>query len=44
MQMMINTINIRSSFQDFPGDAIFNPTFRSALCGAEISYPFRAFA
>ncbi|OAV69315.1 hypothetical protein Barb6XT_00544 [Bacteroidales bacterium Barb6XT] len=35
---MIYTILL--SFQDFFNDVVFNPTFRFATCGAEISRPF----
>ncbi|OAV71959.1 hypothetical protein Barb4_00245 [Bacteroidales bacterium Barb4] len=33
-------IIIRSFFQNFLADIIFNPTFRFAACGAEIYSPF----
>ncbi|OAV75679.1 hypothetical protein Barb7_00694 [Bacteroidales bacterium Barb7] len=29
-------LHLLSSFQDFPGGIIFNPTFRYTSCGAEI--------
>ncbi|OAV65920.1 hypothetical protein Barb4_03137 [Bacteroidales bacterium Barb4] len=35
---------ILSSFQDFLDCVIFNPTFRFAACGAEISHSFGIYA
>ncbi|OAV69260.1 hypothetical protein Barb6_01947 [Bacteroidales bacterium Barb6] len=33
-------VNIQSFFQNFLVSSCFNPTFRCASCGAEISCPF----
>ncbi|OAV64618.1 hypothetical protein Barb6_03166 [Bacteroidales bacterium Barb6] len=40
--MVVHCLPFLASLQDFLNGFIFNPTFRFASCGAEISRPFGA--